>query len=784
MEKVWEGVLLQILEKYKDDIIKSSANWAHNRNLEIKGRRSLEDVLRFCSELYTSYVDILRRGDYTQLNNLIKTTVDALGGKRAKVSAALMAFLSFKRGVEPVVLKACKNADHRAEIVSRLAFLFEYSVFKISTLLGEKSARLRARPRRPEDVGEAKPASPSSDIALAAEAGIYGETVALYAAMVENAADGIVVVQDGMLKYVNNASLGLMGLTPEELIQSELLKLITRKNWEMLVKRYDARMAGQEIPNCYEIGVSRKDGSKVTVELTAARMLYKGRSADLVFIRDITPRKRIEEELHQSRERLELALRGADLGMWDSNLETGEVFFDGRWSEMLGYEPEEFEPRYESWMELVHPDDLPRVRQTMQDHLESLTAYYETEHRLRAKSGEWRWVLDRGKVVEWGLDGRPLRATGTHQDITDRKLAEEELRKLSLAVEQSPSLVVITDPEGNIQYVNPKFTVVTGYTTEEIVGQNAGILGEQSEEDQTAMWENLSTGREWHGEFCNRKENGAIYWEAASISSIKDAEGRITHYVKVAEDITERKRAEAKLRETMEDLARSNKDLEQFAYVASHDLQEPLRVVTSYLQLLERKYKEQLGGDAVKYITASVDAAARMKNLIDGLLSYSRVGTQAKPYEPTDVEAVLEQSLVNLGATLEESGAEVTHDALPTVMADATQLVQLFQNLISNAIKFRREASPRVHVSVEAREREWVFSVQDNGIGIEPQYADRIFKIFKRLHTRTEYPGTGIGLAICKKIVERHGGTIEMKGKPGEGSTFIFTMPVIGGSTP
>jgi light-regulated signal transduction histidine kinase (bacteriophytochrome) len=201
-------------------------------------------------------------------------------------------------------------------------------------------------------------------------------------------------------------------------------------------------------------------------------------------------------------------------------------------------------------------------------------------------------------------------------------------------------------------------------------------------------------------------------------------------------------------------------------------------MVSSYTQLLARRYKGRLDATADEFIAYAVDGANRMQTLINDLLAYSRVGTRGKEFEPTDCTAVLNLALANLEAAIEESGAVVSHDSLPTVMADKWQIAQLLQNLIGNAIKYHGEAPPRVHVSAEQKENDWVFSVRDNGIGIDPQYAERIFVIFQRLHTRDEYPGTGIGLAICKKIVERHGGRVRVESRVGTGSTFYFTIPI------
>jgi signal transduction histidine kinase len=256
---------------------------------------------------------------------------------------------------------------------------------------------------------------------------------------------------------------------------------------------------------------------------------------------------------------------------------------------------------------------------------------------------------------------------------------------------------------------------------------------------------------------------------------LKDHLARLSESVRRA--LRERKLREEH-RHSLEELARSNRDLEQFAYVASHDLQEPLRMVATYTQLLAERYQGKLDENADKYIHYAVEGALRMQTLVQDLLAFSRVGRHGTEFAVTECNPVVETALKNLHNAIEESKAQITCETLPAVMADRSQLVQVFQNLIGNALKFRGASAPVIRVSAEKKRREWIFSVSDNGIGIAPEHAEIIFVIFKRLHTRAEYPGSGIGLAICQKIVERHGGRIWVESEPGKGSSFKFALPV------
>ena len=369
------------------------------------------------------------------------------------------------------------------------------------------------------------------------------------------------------------------------------------------------------------------------------------------------------------------------------------------------------------------------------------------------------------------------------REISERRRIEEALReseaKFQQLFDEAPVGYHEYDTQGRITKVNRTELEMLGYPLEEMLGQPVWKFSGEEETSRHAVLAKLAgtipPGRGFERTY--RRKDGTTFPVIIEDRPLRDSEGRIIGIRSTIQDITDRREAEEALKQNTEALARSNQELEQFAYVASHDLQEPLRMVTSYVQLLARRYQNRLDSDAEEFINFAVDGATRMHTLINGLLAYSRVGTRGKPFEPTNCETILQQSLDNLKMTMEESGAVVTHDSLPTVMADDLQLGQLFQNLIGNAIKFHGEEPPRVHVSAKPDGKQWVFSVRDNGIGIAPEFAERIFIIFQRLHGKEKYPGTGIGLAVCKKIVECHGGRIWVGSELGKGATFYFTLP-------
>lgn len=336
-------------------------------------------------------------------------------------------------------------------------------------------------------------------------------------------------------------------------------------------------------------------------------------------------------------------------------------------------------------------------------------------------------------------------------------------------------LIAVTGFDGRFKQLNPAWETVLGYSRQEL--QASPFLDFVHPDDVAATRAMVAAlvqdGRTVGFENRYRCKDGSYRW--LSWNATPALEDQLIFAV--AQDVTARKLAADQLAAANLELTRSNQELEQFAYGASHDLQEPLRMVSSFTQLLAERYEGQLDEKGRKYIAFAVDGAVRMQRLINDLLDYSRVTTKGGPPAPTDSKAILGEALTNLTEAIAETSALVTSGDLPTVSIDRAQLLQLFQNLVGNALKFHGQQPPRVHVSARDLGKEWRFSVEDNGIGLEPRFAERIFVIFQRLHTREEYPGTGIGLALCKRIVERRGGHIWVESVPGAGAKFFFTVP-------
>ncbi|HDS45340.1 MAG TPA: PAS domain S-box protein [Methanomicrobia archaeon] len=531
--------------------------------------------------------------------------------------------------------------------------------------------------------------------------------------------------------------------------------------------------------------------------------VYKLPSGELVAVYDdVTQRKQAEDALRESEARLRFTLENASVGIGTADRDGHFQRLNKAYLDLLGYSVDEL--RTMTFTDITHPEDRAKSQRYFQELLAG-TEHVEFENRFVRKDGSVRDVVIRAGFFPYSNE-RPHYIVNVVEDITERKKGEEKLKNI---VEGSSIPTFVITETHTISHWNAALEALTGISKSELIGSDKQWTAFYPEK-RPVLADLIADGaperdvKALYGDTCKKSPlidgayeaedffptlGAAGKWLFFTAAPLKDAKGTIYGALETLQDITERKKAEEELRkyhahleELVEartaELERSNAELQQFAYVASHDLQEPLRMISSYLQLLERRYKGRLDADADDFIFYAVDGAKRMQALINDLLAFSRVQTRGKHFEPTDAERVLGLTLKNLQTAIGESEAEITHDPLPTVLADEVQLAQLFQNLISNAIKFRGDEPPRIHVAVEKEQNEWIFSISDNGIGIEPQYAEKIFGIFQRLHNARDYPGTGIGLAICKRIVERHGGRIWVDSELGKGTTFYFSIPI------
>jgi PAS domain S-box-containing protein len=365
------------------------------------------------------------------------------------------------------------------------------------------------------------------------------------------------------------------------------------------------------------------------------------------------------------------------------------------------------------------------------------------------------------------------------RDISDRRRTEEDLRRLAMIVACSDDAIVGKTLDGIMTSWNASAERIYGYSAQEAVGKHVSMLVPIERSDEISeMLNRLKRGETVdHFETVRVRKDGKEIQIELTVSPIRDALEKIVGASSIGRDITMRKKAEARLLQKMDELRRSDVEWEQVARIASNDLQEPLRMVVSFLDLLAKRYKGRLDSDADEFISFAVDGSLRMQRLIHNLLTFARVGTRGRDLLDISSEEALQQALINLHGAIKNSGALVTHDPLPTVLADDVQLVQLFQNLVGNAIKYQRPGIPQVHISATRNDdKTWTFSITDNGIGIDPLCLEMTFDIFQRIHKGEKFAGSGAGLAICKKIVERHGGSISVESQPDQGSTFRFTL--------
>jgi PAS domain S-box-containing protein len=610
---------------------------------------------------------------------------------------------------------------------------------------------------------------------------------AKYRGLMEAAPDAMVVVnQSGDIVLLNVQAEKQFGYRRDELLGQKVKNIIPDGFAERLIAD-DARSAAealaQQIGTGIELSGRRKDGSEFPLELMLSPLESAEGTLVTAAIRDISVRKAAEQHLAQMEGRyrglLEAAPdamvvvdQGGDIVLLNVQ---AEKQFGYRRDELLGQKVKNIIPK--GFAERLVSDGLRSAEDALAQQIGT-----GIELSGRRKDGS-EFPLELMLSPLESAEG--ILVTAAIRDISVRKAAEQHVAQMEGQyrglLEAAPDAMVVVDHAGDIVLLNVQAEKQFGYRRDELLGQKVKNIiptgfaerlvsdGLRSAED--ALAQQIGTGIELSG----RRKDGSEFPLELMLSPLESAEGILV--TAAIRNISVRKVAEADLLQNVQDLNRSNQELEQFANIASHDLQEPLRMVASYTQLLSRRYKGKLDADADEFIAYAVDGARRMQRLIQDLLAYSRVGSKAGNLRDISSEDALRQALQNLRGVIQESGALVTHDPLPSVMADEIQLIQLFQNLVGNAIKYQNPGIPQVQIAATRNGRKkWTFSVKDNGLGIEPQYFERIFGMFQRLHKREEFAGTGIGLAICKKIVERHGGRISVESKLGLGSTFKFAL--------
>jgi PAS domain S-box-containing protein len=608
-----------------------------------------------------------------------------------------------------------------------------------------------------------------------------------YRGLLEAAPDAMVVVnRAGEIVLLNLQAEKRFGYRRDELVGQKVKNIIPEGFAERLIAdgtRSAADALAQQIGTGIELYGRRKNGSDFPIEI----MLSPLESAEGILvtaaIRDISVRKEAERHLARMEGRYRGLLEAAPDAMVVVNQGGGIVLLNVQAEKQFGYHRDELVGQRvkniipEGFAERLIADGLRSAEDARAQRIG--TGIELTGRRKNGSELPIEIMLSPLESAEGILVTAAIRNISVRKDA-EKHLAQVEGRYRGL-LEAAPDAMVVVNPSGEIVLLNVQAEKQFGYRRDELVGQKVKNIipegfaerliadGLRSAED--ALAQQIGTGIELNG----RRKDGSQFPIELMLSPLESTEGILV--TAAIRDITTRKKSEANLLQKVEELNRSNEELGQFAYIASHDLQEPLRMVASYTQLLSRRYKGKLDPDADEFIAFAVDGASRMQRLIQDLLAYSRVGTKGQDLLSTSSEDAFQRSLINLRGAIEDSGALVTHDSLPSVLADEMQLVQLFQNLVGNAIKYQNPGIPRIHVSATQNgQNKWIFSVRDNGLGIDPQYFERIFGMFQRLHKREEFAGTGIGLAICKKIVERHGGSISVESQPGRGSTFRFGL--------
>ena len=616
-----------------------------------------------------------------------------------------------------------------------------------------------------------------------------------YRGLLEAAPDAMVVVnQGGEIVLLNVQAEKQFGYRRDELVGQKVKNIIPEGFAERLIAdgtRSATDALAQQMGTGIELSGRRKDGSEFPIEIMLSPLESTEGILVTAAIRNISLRKEAEKHLAQ----IEVGRRLTEGALRESE-ESYRILLDG----IQNYAIFMMDPRGQivSWNAgaerikgytadqiighnfscFFTPEDIERGRPEEILRMTAASGRHE-EQGMRVRKDGSRFVAS---VTSTALRDSAGNLRGFSEFSHDLSESKESGAKYRALLEAAPDAMVVVNQGGEIVLLNVQAEKQFGYSRDELVGQKVKniipegfaerLIADGTRSAAEALAQQIGTGIELTG----RRKDGSEFPIEIMLSPLESTEGILV--TAAIRDITERKKSEEHLVKTVGELKRSNDELQQFAYVASHDLQEPLRMVASYTQLLAKRYKGRLDSDADEFIAFAVDGCNRMQGLIQDLLAYSRAGTNGKALREVSGEDALQGALTNLRTTIEQSGAVVTHDSLPAIRTDETQLTQVFQNLVGNAIKYRSAEVPRVHVSATKNGgNEWIFSVRDNGLGIDPQYFERIFILFQRLHGRNEFEGTGIGLAICKKILERLGGRIWVESQPEKGSTFYFALP-------
>jgi len=507
----------------------------------------------------------------------------------------------------------------------------------------------------------------------------------------------------------------------------------------------------------------------------------------LIILKNISRHKIIEEKLLESEQRYEMAIEAADLGIWDYVVGTGKTFYSRKWKSILGYYPDEISDNYSIWEELLHPEDKDRMTHFINNFINSNLRVYEAEFRLKHKNGHYVWIKSRAAALR-DENGKALRMLGTHRDITEEKKSESEFKKLHQAIIQSPISVVITDKDGYIEFFNPAFCKITGWNDQEILGKKPSILksGFQPASFYEKLWKTISSGNEWQGEFKNRKKNGEYYWELASISPIKNNFGTITHYVKIAENISYLKKIEKDLKKAKQDAEIANNYKNLFLANMSHEIRTPINTIIGFSELI--KNENLPSQKRYKYSGIIEENSQSLLRLIDDIIDIAKIEANELKIKKEacslgDLFSELEMTYNNFLKKKENQNLELIfqipeeahHDVIFT---DPYRLKQILNNLFLNALKYTERGHIEIGYNI-INDNKLRFFVSDTGSGISQSRIKNIFRRFTQTEETigSDSPGSGLGLSICKDLAALLGGDINVKSVEGEGSIFFLTLP-------